>query len=75
MTYIGSHTRKIIKSFNKYGVDIAIKKCETVFDKKRNKNIEKIPVLQKSGIYKLKCKDCNKAVSYTHLDVYKRQSF
>ena len=40
--------------------DIAIKKCETVFDKIRNKNIEKIPVLQKSGIYKLKCNDCNK---------------
>ena len=40
--------------------DIAIKKCETVFDKIRYKNIEKIPVLQKSGIYKLKCKDCNK---------------
>ena len=33
LTYIGSHTRKIIKCFNKYGVDIAIKKCETVFDK------------------------------------------
>ena len=64
----------------------SIKKCETVFDKIKNKNIEKIPVLQKSGIYKLKCKDCNKvylgetgrkfvcrSVSYTHLDVYKRQ--
>ena len=48
LTYIGSHTRKIVKCFNKYGVDIAIKKCETVFDKIRNKNIEKIPVLQKS---------------------------
>ena len=60
LTYIGSHTRKIIKCFNKYGLGIAIKKCETVFDKIRNKNIEKIPVLQKSGIYKLKCKDCNK---------------
>ena len=23
LTYIGSHTRKIIKCFNKYGVDIA----------------------------------------------------
>ena len=56
----GSHTRKIIKCFNEYGVDIAIKKSEMVFDKIRNKNIEKIPVLQKSGIYKLKCKDCNK---------------
>ena len=40
------------KCFNKYGVDVAIKKCETVFDKVRNKNIEKIPVLQRSGIYK-----------------------
>ena len=60
MTYIGSYTRNIIICFNKYGVDIAIKKCETGFDKIRNKNIEKMPVLQKSGIYKLKCKDCNK---------------
>ena len=60
LTYIGSHTRKVIKCFNKYGVDIAIKKCETVFDKIRNKNIEKIPVLQKSGIYKLKCRNCDK---------------
>ena len=72
---IGSHTRKIIKCFNKYGVVIAIKKCETVFDKIRNKNIENNPRITESGIYNLKCKEWNKVypVSYTHLDVYKRQ--
>ena len=58
--YVGSHTRKIIQCFKIYGVDIAIKKYETVFDKIRNKNIKQIPILQRSGVYKLKCKECNK---------------
>ena len=53
MTYLGSHTRKIIKCFNKYGVDIAIKKCETVFDKIRNKNIE-MCIRDRSFIYVFK---------------------
>ena len=32
----------------------------TVFDKIKNSNTEEIPILQKLGVYKLKCKDCSK---------------
>ena len=45
-----------MQCFKKYGVDVSVKKCETVFDKIRDKNIEKIPILQRSGVYKLKYK-------------------
>ena len=53
-TYVGSHTRKIIKCFNKYGVDIAIKKCETEFDKIRNKNVEKNPSITEKRCLSIK---------------------
>ena len=34
--------------------------CKTVFDKIKNNNIEIIPILQKNGVYKLRCEECNK---------------
>lgn len=60
ITYIGRKTKKIIECFKKYGIEITIKKCNTVFEKIKNNNIESIPILQKSGVYKIKCNDCNK---------------
>ena len=60
ITYMGYQTKKIIKCFEKYDVDVAIKKTKTVFDHVKNNNIEEIPILYKSGVYKLSCKDCEK---------------
>ena len=39
VTYIGTQTKKIEQCFQKYGVDVAIKRCKTVFDKIKNNNI------------------------------------
>ena len=60
ITYIGTRTKSIIECLKKYDIDVAIKRCKTMFDKIKNSNTEEIPILQKSGVYKLKCKDCSK---------------
>ena len=60
ITYIGTKTKSIIECFKKYAIGVAIKRCMTVFDKIKNSNTEEIPILQKIGVYKLKCKDCSK---------------
>ena len=60
ISYIGRKTNKIIDCFKKYGIDVTIKKCTTVFDKIKNNNIENIQILQKSGVYKIKCDVCDK---------------
>lgn len=60
VTYMGWQTKKILKCFEKYDVHVAIKKTKTVFDHIKNNNTEDIPVLHKSGVYKLKCNECSK---------------
>lgn len=60
ITYTGHQTKKIIKCFNKYDVGIAINKGLTVFDQVKNNSVEETPVLHKTGVYKLTCKECNK---------------
>lgn len=49
ITYIGTQMKKIIEYLKKYGLDITIKKCKTVYDIIKNNNTEDIPVLQKAG--------------------------
>jgi hypothetical protein len=60
ITYIGTSTRKIIECFNKSGLEVTIKKGRTVFDIIKNNNTENVPILEKSGIYKLRCDECSK---------------
>ena len=50
----------IIKCFGKYDTDIAIKKTKPVFDHIKNNNIEEIPILHMSAVYKLNCRECDK---------------
>ena len=57
---MGYQIKKIIQCFKKYEIDIAISKAPTVFDQDKNTNSEETPILQKSVMYKLKCKDCDK---------------
>ena len=68
-SYIGYNTRKIQKCFRKYNIEVAVKKSKTVFDIIKTTNFEEDDILKKRGVYMLSCR----AVSYTHLDVYKRQ--
>lgn len=53
--YIGIQNRQIIECFKKYQLDVVIKKCRAALDSIKNNNIEKVLILQKSGVYKLKC--------------------
>ncbi|MGP1947564.1 MAG: hypothetical protein ACTS85_04420, partial [Arsenophonus sp. NC-PG7-MAG3] len=58
--YMGYQTKKIIKCFKEYDVDVAISRAHAVFDQVKNNNVEETPILQKSGVYKLGCKECDK---------------
>ena len=60
ITYIGWQTKNIVKCFKKYDINIAIKNTKTVYDHIKNNNTEDIPILYKSGVYKLNCNECNK---------------
>jgi hypothetical protein len=58
ITYVGWKTEKIRKCFKKYGINVATKKSKTVFEYIKNKGIEEIPTIKKSGIYRIKCEEC-----------------
>ena len=60
ITYLGFQTRNIIKCFEKHNIDVAVKKTKTVFDYIKNSSTEITRELQKSGVYKLNCKQCDK---------------
>ena len=60
ITYSGYQTKKILECFEKYDIHVAIKKNKSIFDIICNKKTEEIPMLQKSGVYKLNCGNCGK---------------
>lgn len=60
ITYIGHPTKKIQKCFEKYKIRIGIKNNKSIFDMIKNAQTEEIPILSKSGVYKLKCEECDK---------------
>ena len=60
ITYIGYPTKKIQKCFEKYKIKIGIKNKKSVFDIIKNAETEDIPIINRSGVYKLKCEECNK---------------
>ena len=41
-------------------IQIGIKKTKNVFEYIKNDKTEEIPLTEKSGVYKLKCGECNK---------------
>lgn len=40
--------------------NIAVKKTKTLFDYIKNNTIEVVPILHRSGVYTLKCNECDK---------------
>jgi Reverse transcriptase (RNA-dependent DNA polymerase) len=60
ITYIGYQTKMLQKCFEKYEIQIGIKKTKNVFEYIKNDKTEEIPLTEKSGVYKLKCGECNK---------------
>ena len=58
ITYLGYQTKKILECFRKYDIHVAIKKNKNIFDIVCNKKTEEIPILQRSGVYKLNCGEC-----------------
>ena len=48
------------KCFEKYEIQIGIKKTKNVFEYIKNDKTEEIPLTEKSSVYKLKCGECNK---------------
>lgn len=58
ISYVGWKTEKIRNCFKKYGIKVATKRSKTVFDYIKNNETEEIPKTQKSGVYKVKCEEC-----------------
>lgn len=58
ITYQGHITNNLNKIFKKYNLKIATKTKNTIFTQLKNPK-DKIHILQKSGVYKLTCDDCN----------------
>lgn len=52
---MGANTIKINKGFKNYRLSVAVTKYKTVFGAVKNNGIEKIPNLQRSGVYKFEC--------------------
>ena len=58
ITYVGWETEKVRRCFKKFNIDIAVKRSKTVFDFIKNNITEDIPIIKKSGIYRIKCDEC-----------------
>ena len=72
-TYINNKMTKLTKLFKNTDIKIAYKTNKNYLQKLNNPHNKDNTTT--NGIYKIECQDCNKSVSYTHLDVYKRQAF
>ena len=88
LTYHNSNTHKIANTFRKHKYKIAYRTNNTIKKHINDTNTD-IDKYNNTGVYQLNCNDCNsfylgqtgrsfssrysEPVSYTHLDVYKRQ--